>query len=261
VSLISACNDDGNLLNVVNSMAFPEKQIVIEDQVKQRLSIDSTEILNVYNPFQDKLNAMFTRIDDLKKNRSDSLWLVLLANWNDFRLNHIGNDGLPIFQANELIDSTGNSETIAVARMWAELNSRLLKFSGEVRFGDALEKLIYESKGRVIDEKLLKSVVYTHIDDQIFINIIGSSSITHYHTTGGIIKLIQETDFPLSNEVTIKCESDDSRFIDLFIRIPSWAVNPTVTHGNVKYVAHPGEYCEIARKWNGGDEFNINLKN
>jgi DUF1680 family protein len=49
--------------------------------------------------------------------------------------------------------------------------------------------------------------------------------------------------------------------MDVFIRIPSWAVNPTVTHGNVKYVAHPGEYCEVYRKWNNGDQIKVELKN
>lgn len=256
-----SCKNDGNVLNVVNSESFSEKQIVIDGQLKLRLLPDSFKnLINDY-PFQDKLNAMIVTIDGLRKAKSDSVWLNLLANWDNFRLYHIGTDGLPIFHANELIDLVGNSETIAVAQKWIELNSKMLKFSGETRFGDVLENLLLNSKIQVFNESLLKSVVYTHIDDQIFINLIGFSSVNHYHTTGGTVKLIQETDYPAGNEMTLKCESDDIRFLDVFIRIPSWAVNPKVTHGNVKYVAHPGEYCEISRKWGNGDEIKVILKN
>ena len=83
----------------------------------------------------------------------------------------------------------------------------------------------------------------------------------HHHTTGGTVKLTQRTDFPRSNIVTLTCETNDARYLDVFIRIPEWAVNPTVAHGNVKYVAHPGEYCQISRKWKDKDEFYIILKN
>ena len=136
-----------------------------------------------------------------------------------------------------------------------------MKFSGEIRFADVLEKLLYESKSPVLSEKLLKSVIYTRIYDQVFVNIIGSSSISYQHTTGGTVKLIQQTDYPEGNEMILKCECSDLRFMDVFIRIPSWAVHPSVTHGNVKYVANPGEYCEISRKWENGDEIKVVLKN
>jgi DUF1680 family protein len=61
--------------------------------------------------------------------------------------------------------------------------------------------------------------------------------------------------------MTLKCESNDVRYLDVFIRIPEWAINPTVSYGNVKYVAHSGEYCQVSRKWHDGDEFRIVLKN
>jgi DUF1680 family protein len=124
-----------------------------------------------------------------------------------------------------------------------------------------MEKVLYDAEVPLLSADLLKSIIYTHIDDQIFVNIFGSSSLIHHHTTGGVIKLIQETSYPASNDITLKCETNDARFLNVFIRIPSWAVNPTVTHGNVKYVPHPGEYCQISRMWKDGDEIRILLKN
>ncbi len=144
---------------------------------------------------------------------------------------------------------------------WAELNVALVKLSGEVRFGDAIEKMIHGPENRFISERLLKSVIYTHVDDQIFINIIGSSSMDYQHTTGGNVRLIQGTNYPGNDVMTLKTECSDLRYMDIFIRIPSWAVNPTVTHGNVKYVAQPGEYCQISKKWKAGVEIRVVLKN
>jgi len=152
-------------------------------------------------------------------------------------------------------------EAMGVAGKWAELNIMLLKLSGEVRFGDVIENLLYKEEMPVLTEKQLKSIIYTHIDDQIFINVLGGSSFDYQHTTGGNVRLTQTTRYPLGSEIILSCEVGDVRYMDVFIRIPEWAVNPTVTHGNVKYVARPGEYCEIYRKWRNGDEFSIKLKN
>lgn len=252
-----SCGIAENGLNAINSDSFPERNVALDGLVSQRLLADSVVNISEQNPLESKLDEMISVAEKLRKNQSDSIWTALSASWDDFRVNHVGKDGLPVLSA----DSMSNSEAIAVAGKWAELNTMLLKLSGEVRFGDAIENLLYKTRVPVLTEKQMKSIIYTHIDDQIFINVIGSSSVNHHHTTGGTIRLIQVTDFPTSNETTIKCECNDVHFLDVFIRIPSWAVNPTVTHGNVKYVAHPGEYCEISRKWNNGDKINVRLKN
>lgn len=259
---LQACGNDMNRLNVVDSESFSEKEITLDDRITRHLLADSLLpepeiVLLEPNSFLKNLNEMISLSENIRKNQSDSSWIALSASWRDFRKNNVRPDGMPVIQSSTLPDSA----TIMSLLKWAELNINLLKFSGEVRFGDALEKLLYESKVAVLTKKILKSVIYTHIDDQIFINIIGSSSMNYQHTTGGIVKLIQETDYPAGNEMTLKCECGDIRFMDVFIRIPSWAINPTVTHGNVKYVARPGEYCEISRKWQNGDEIRVVLMN
>jgi hypothetical protein len=256
--LLFSCGNVKTKLAVINSGSFPEMQITLDIGVLQRLLPDSlwTDEVNQDQEssiLSQKADELISLVKNVRETKSDSLWKTLNAKWEDFRINYVGADGLPRVQA--------GSQSESAARKWAELNVRLIKLTGEVRFGDALEKMLYESKVPVITEKLLKSVIYTRIDDQIFINVIGSSSLNHYHTTGGTIKLIQKTDYPASNEMTLKCESDDVRYLDVFIRIPTWAVNPTVTHGNVKYVAHPGEYCQISRKWYSGDEIQVRFKN
>ena len=248
VLFLFSCRNQGIGLTVINSQSFPEQNIIIAQPVNRHLLPDSLVSTPVENPTSAKLGKLISLAEKLQKNQSDSLWNSFSAGWYDF-----AKDGLAMLAA----DST----KFADAGMWAELNIELLKLSGEVRFGDAIEDLLYKYESPVLSRKQLKSIIYTHIDDQIFINVIAPSSFNYQHTTGGEVRLIQNTDYPLSNEMTLTCETADVRYMDVYIRIPSWAVNPTVTHGNVKYVAHPGEYCEVYRKWNNGDEINVRLKN
>ncbi|HZL12268.1 MAG TPA: hypothetical protein VFC65_19965 [Prolixibacteraceae bacterium] len=263
---LCACESEDNRLTIINSESFPENQITLDGSLSQHLLTDSVfsdsgETIQEQNVLTERIDQMNSMAEELRKFPSDSIWLALFANWEEFRVNHIDASGLPVVQSKSATDSLANKESMRATRKWAELNINLLKLSGEIWFGDALEKLLYEPKLPVLSEKLLKSMIYTHIDDQIFINVIGSSAVNHHHTTGGNIRLIQKTDFPAVNELTIKCECNDVRYLDVFIRIPEWAVNPTVTHGNVKYVSHPGEYCQISRKWNDGDEIQVRLMN
>ena len=251
VFIVSCANVDRGL-NVINSVSFPAKNITLDNSVTQRLLTDSAANTTGQNPLTAKLDEMISMAESLRKNQSDSVWNALSANWYDF-----GKGDVSILPA----DTLSNSEASAILSKWVDLNITLLKLSGEVKFGDAIEDLLYKFPRLVLTEAQLKSIIYTHIDDQIFINVFGSSNFNYQHTTGGNVKFTQQTDYPLGNEMILTCEVGDVRYMDVFIRIPSWAVNPTVTHGNVKYVARPGEYCEIYRKWNNGDEIKVALKN
>ena len=247
-----SCENVENGLNVINSESFPEKNITLDQSLSQRLLSDSVAHLTGQNSLSKKLDEMISIAEGLRKNQSDSIWNMLSANWYDF-----GKGDVSILSA----DTLSNSEASAILSKWVDLNIILLKLSGEVKFGDAIEDLLYKYPRLVLTETQLKSIIYTHVDDQIYINVFGSTNFNYQHTTGGNVKFIQKTDYPLGNEMTLSCEVGDVRYMDVFIRIPSWAVNPTVTHGNVKYVAHPGEYCEIYRRWNNGDEIKVVLKN
>jgi len=243
-----ACGTPKAGLQIVESQSFNAKQISLGESFAKKYLSESGDSIKLPNLQNRNLAELLSLDETLKETKSDSNWFQLKRKWKEF------NQSATISS----VDTSANSN--AELQKWAELNADLLKLTGEVQFGDALERQILHSKP-VLNEQFLKSIIYTHNYDQIFVNLFLSSTLTHYHTTGGAIKLIQETEFPQSNEITLKCETDDVRYLDVFIRIPEWAVNPKVTHGNVKYVAHPGEYCQISRKWNDGDVIQILLKN
>lgn len=141
---------------------------------------------------------------------------------------------------------------------WVKLNDLLLKYSGAVCFADELEKIFYNSSAPdVLTEKSLKSVWYTRRYDRIYLNIYSNSVLDFEHTTGGAVRLSQDTDYPYSGSVRVKLEMQDTRYLDLYIRIPGWAEYSSVTVHGVRYPVHAGEYTEVARKWKNGDEIEI----
>jgi len=193
IIIFTSCGINPNRLNRIDSKSLSEKQITLDGQIGKYLLTDSlrTESEKKHpesGEINAKLDEMLVLEGQVRKSESDILWTSLTSKWESFRNNTSGIEGKP-----------------EVIGKWAELNVRLLKFSGEIRFADVLEKLLYESKSPVLSEKLLKSVIYTRIYDQVFVNIIGSSSISYQHTTGGTVKLIQQTDYPEGNEMILKC--------------------------------------------------------
>lgn len=249
ILFFAACGSKKGSFELINSKSFADQQVIVDGHLARRFKADSADYIREPNDLTKRLEEMVSVAESLRETKSDSTWSSLQKSWEEFQVK----------EAVLLADTSASS--VFALQDWAKLNSQLLKLTSEVRFADALERLIYKSGVPVLSESSVKSIIYTHVDDQIFINLFGASTLNHHHTTGGVIKLVQETNYPESQEIILKCECSDTRFLDVFIRIPEWAVNPTITHGNVKYVAYPGQYSEIMRKWNNGDEFRIVLKN
>ena len=143
---------------------------------------------------------------------------------------------------------------------WVALNDSLLKYTEEVRFADALERMAYNPVGEnQLQEDQIKSVFYTRLYDRIYFNLYGSSSLQYEHTTGGVVRLVQETNYPFDGVITLKVELQDTRYLDFYFRIPEWANRASVTCKGVKYPVEPGEFTEIAKKWKNGEEVEIIL--
>lgn len=143
---------------------------------------------------------------------------------------------------------------------WRALNDSLLKYTGSLCFADELEKLFYNSQNsEVTNQQAVKSVVYTRRYDRIYVNLFGNSTLDFDHTTGGTMRLVQETDYPFDGKIRFWVETNDTRYMDLFIRIPQWTRYASVTAKGVKYPTYPGEYTEVATKWKQGDTIEVVL--
>ncbi|MGQ8335464.1 hypothetical protein ACUNWD_02865 [Sunxiuqinia sp. A32] len=146
---------------------------------------------------------------------------------------------------------------------WIQLNSILLKITGAPKYASEIEDLAYNvvltDKGHFETRSELVPIIYTRYLDEIYVNVFGRSSMQYNHTTGGSVRIVQDTEFPYDGLVKLKFEVDDKRYVDLHIRIPEWAERATVTVGGVKYKAVPGEYAQITKKWKTGDIVEIIL--
>ncbi len=138
---------------------------------------------------------------------------------------------------------------------WIETTGYLMELTGKAIYAEELEDLILKREFEITGEteNLLKTYIFTKNVDHIQVNLFVNSEIIYNHTLGGKTKITIETDYPESGKVYLKFEMEERRYIEVFVRIPSWAEGTTVTVKNVKYIAPPGGYCQIAKKWREGD--------
>ncbi len=149
---------------------------------------------------------------------------------------------------------------------WITLNSILLRITANPKYGDEFEETIYNSllgnhqkfNSELLSEEIAPTI-YTRYLDEVYVNVFGNSSMEYEHTTGGKIRIVQDTKYPFDGLVMLKFETDDKRYVDLHIRIPKWAEKASVTVGGVKYKAMPGEYARVTKKWKTGQEVEIIL--
>lgn len=144
-------------------------------------------------------------------------------------------------------------------KSWIEITGFLLEITANAMYAQELESIVYQDGSRFSVDEIreienhLTPFVFTKNVDHIYVNLFGNSTVKNEHTLKGAVEITQETDFSESGKVQIKFKMENKRYIELNIRIPEWAEGATVIEKGVKYVAVPGAYCLIARKWKEGD--------
>jgi len=150
-------------------------------------------------------------------------------------------------------------------KQWIEITGFLLEITGNASYVQELEEAVYKSPKLYAEtefneiEKLITPWIFTKDVDHIHVNLFANATIKYEHTLKGAVEITQVTDYPKSGKIQIKFKMGAKRYVELFIRIPDWAEGATVTEKNVKYVATPGSYSQIVRKWSDGDFVEINL--
>lgn len=142
---------------------------------------------------------------------------------------------------------------------WFHVTGFLFQLTGKVSFAEELEKIAWNSfSGHPhVFNSLVSPYIFTKNVDHIHINLFLPNEIRYEHTLGGEVKIVQESDFPESGNIKINFSMEIKRYIEVFIRIPTWAEGASVTVKGVKYFAQPGQYSIIAKKWKEGDVIDI----
>lgn len=173
----------------------------------------------------------------------------------------------------------------------------LLEYTGEARYGDWMEKVLYNGiraalpmaeNGKTFyyaDYRLQGGVKIYHSDpwvccsgtylqdiaefynliyfknlDGIFVNLYVPSEVSWNHE-GNLVRIIQHTNYPGDDTIhfTILTELPDK--FKMSFRVPAWVNGFNFSVNNKELIGHgePGKWAEITKEWNSGDTVLIQL--
>ena len=218
---------------VLNQPLFPDNSSGLIDSIqKNDLGKEMNELLGCKQFYEDR-NEQF----DLVK--LENLWNNLKSERENFSFESVSD--------------------------WIEITGFLLEITGKELYAQELENVVYQSSATFSEaelrqiEKLIVPWIFTKNVDHIHVNLFVNATVKYNHTLKGAVEITQESNFAESGKVQIKFKMEQKRYIELFVRIPEWADGATVVEKGVKYVAIPGSYSQITRKWSTGDFVEVKL--
>src|SRR5690554_24448 len=145
---------------------------------------------------------------------------------------------------------------------WIDLTGFLFQLTADALVAEELDRIAWQyiyNNPELNAEPLILPYVITRHTDNVHINLFTPAEIDFTHSLGGKVKITQETSFPESSRILVNVEIETKQYLELFVRIPSWATNAQVTVKGVKYLSEPGTYSKIAKKWENGDAIEVNI--
>ena len=88
--------------------------------------------------------------------------------------------------------------------------------------------------------------------------LYSASETTAEVASGKTVTLVEETNYPFEEQITLTVRADAPVSFPLYLRIPAWAEGATVNAGNIVN-AEPGKYVKIEKTWNDGEQIILNL--
>lgn len=188
----------------------------------------------------------------------------------------------------ELPNRRAYAETCAsiASFMW---NWRMLLATGEAKFADAMEQVLYngllsgistdgvhyfyvnplEDLGRHRRKdwfncaccptnlaRFLPSLpgyIYTVSNDSVWLHIYEQSAC-EFFLKGKRVKISQQTDYPFDGHVEITLECEEPVHFDLMLRIPAWAHEAFIeVNGTPENVSLNKGYARVTRLWSGAN--------
>ncbi len=96
--------------------------------------------------------------------------------------------------------------------------------------------------------------------ENLYLNFYGASNAETKTPSGNGIRILQETDYPLSGQVKITLSPAKKESFRLNLRIPGWSLHTSLkVNGKPVEKITPGNYQVIDREWKPGDVVEINF--
>ena len=182
---------------------------------------------------------------------------------------------------------------------WAgfKLSRYLTQFTGEARYGDWAERLLYNGIGaslqingagrhfyyadyRVVggvkifsrnpytccsgtyiqDVATFHDLIYYKDDSSLYVSLYIPSTL-NWKSKYGDVKITQETQYPEVETSTFTLEMAKSAAFPMSFRVPGWSKNVSlrVNGAPVNVACNPGTWATINRTWNSGDKAELHI--
>jgi DUF1680 family protein len=193
--------------------------------------------------------------------------------------------------------SRAHFETPCGAYAHFKLGRYLLRFTGDARYGDGIERVLYNAilgakdpkgdgyffyysdyhpstqKGyhpdkwpccsgtlpQVVADYLVST--YFQSPEGVYVNLFVPSEL-RWNVQGAPARLIQTTDYPESDSSELRLELPSPAEFTVFVRIPGWLQSPAQLSVNGKSVSVPAEprtFAAIRRLWQKNDTIQVKL--
>src|SRR5215471_10479792 len=182
---------------------------------------------------------------------------------------------------------------------WAafKLSKYLMMYTGEARYGDWIERLLYNGIGAALPIKdrgthmyymdyhlgsCLKyysrnaftccsgtyfqniaeysNLLYFRDAESLYVNLYVPSEV-EWKGPAGVVKIVQTTQYPEAGRSTLALSMERPAAFRLKLRVPGWSDGMTVTVNGQAQPADikPGEWATVSREWKPGDTVEITI--
>lgn len=185
--------------------------------------------------------------------------------------------------------SSGVGENCATVT-WLELNWRLLRLTGDARYGHEIERTVYNQLFAAHDLKsggfsyftsltgrkefktglfccvssgkraipLLPQLVWGLEEDAFVVNLYTSGEAA-FRRDGVPVRVRSETAFPSDGTVNLQVIPDRAVGFIVRLRVPEWATHFDASVGSERYRGTAGRMLDVRRTWKPGDNVHIEM--
>jgi hypothetical protein len=187
------------------------------------------------------------------------------------------------------LQSSNVGETCATVT-WLQLNWRLLRLTGEARFGQEIERTVYnhllaaqdprngnisyytswvgpkESTNAILccvssgprGISLIPQLVWGLEEGALVVNLY-TPGRADFQMGGVTVEVVAETAFPADGRVRLTLRAERATYFTVRLRVPEWAQAFEVTAGERKLAGTPGRMLDVSRTWEGASVLDIRM--
>ncbi len=198
-----------------------------------------------------------------------------------------------VFHGDHELVNTGSVGETCVTVTWLQLNAHLLRLTGEARFAEQLERVVYnqlcgaqrpdgkawgyyvEMEGKkpytaTLDGQcclssgprglaLVPTFAITTDADGAVVNFYDAGRAKLRLRDGTAVKLTIETQYPASSQIAIAVDPAEEHEFTVKLRIPAWCARPSLRVNGEAAEGKPAAdgYAALKRSWKPGDKIEL----